>query len=307
MTAAVLSPTPGMSCRRPFSSRRSSSSIGTRFDLVAPRAGTPATCRRGSRPRTSRSAMRSRASTGVTPRTYPLGHGRSTPSRSCRGSRTSRSAPRRSASSASACAPDLHGDVVELGFGSGLEPAAPPARGHRACGRSTRRVSASKLAAKRIAAHSVPVHAAGLDGARLDLPDDRFDSALSTMTLCTIPDVERALARVAPRAEAGRRVPLRRARARARREGRAHTRSASTACSRRFAGGCHLEPRHRRAHRGGRLRRSTRSTNFYPRGAPKAWSYMFVGRGPEGRDRPEPGRILAGPGGLTEWPKVLAC
>ena len=50
------------------------------------------------------------------------------------------------------------------------------------------------LAAKRIAASPVPVHAAGLDGARLDLPDDRFDSALSTMTLCTIPDVERALA-----------------------------------------------------------------------------------------------------------------
>ena len=29
-----------------------------------------------------------------------------------------------------------------------------------------------KLAAKRIAASSVPVHAAGLDGARLDAPDD---------------------------------------------------------------------------------------------------------------------------------------
>jgi len=42
----------------------------------------------------------------------------------------------------------------------------------------------------------VPIHTAGLDGRRLDLPDERFDSALSTFTLCTIPDVDAALREV---------------------------------------------------------------------------------------------------------------
>ena len=50
-----------------------------------------------------------------------------------------------------------------------------------------------KLARKRIAASPVRVHEGGLDGARLDFPDDRFDAALSTMMLCTIPDAAGAL------------------------------------------------------------------------------------------------------------------
>ncbi len=50
-----------------------------------------------------------------------------------------------------------------------------------------------RLAAKRMTAAPVGVHVGGLDGARLAFPDDRFDSALSTMTLCTIPDVGAAL------------------------------------------------------------------------------------------------------------------
>src|SRR5947209_4807525 len=86
----------------------------------------------------------------------------------------------------------LHGEVIEIGFGSGLnlpflpsEVAALYAVDPAAVGR--------KLAAKRMAASAIPVHEAGLDGARLDAPDDRFDGALSTMTLCTIPDVGAAL------------------------------------------------------------------------------------------------------------------
>jgi SAM-dependent methyltransferase len=37
------------------------------------------------------------------------------------------------------------------------------------------------------------VHRAGLDGQTLPFADDTFDSALSTWTLCTIPDVAAAL------------------------------------------------------------------------------------------------------------------
>ena len=36
----------------------------------------------------------------------------------------------------------------------------------------------------------------GLDGQRLPFADDSFDSALSTWTLCTIPDVDAALSEV---------------------------------------------------------------------------------------------------------------
>ena len=86
----------------------------------------------------------------------------------------------------------LTGEVVEIGFGSGLNvPHYPPA---------VTSVSAVepagtgwRLAAKRVAASPVPVRRAGLDGQALPFPDDQFDSALSTWTLCTIPDPGLAL------------------------------------------------------------------------------------------------------------------
>src|ERR1700688_4552771 len=87
---------------------------------------------------------------------------------------------------AAACA-GLHGDVLEIGFGSGLNmPFLPP----EVTGVWTVEPSsvARRIAARRIAASPVPLREAGLDGARLDAADARYDAALSTMTLCTIPD-----------------------------------------------------------------------------------------------------------------------
>lgn len=55
---------------------------------------------------------------------------------------------------------------------------------------------ARRYAERRIAAASIPVTQAGLDGQSLDLPDNRFDHALSTFTLCTIPDPVAALREV---------------------------------------------------------------------------------------------------------------
>jgi len=52
---------------------------------------------------------------------------------------------------------------------------------------------ARKMAAGRLAASSIPVEFVGLDGQRIDLPDDSADCALSTWTLCTIPDAVAAL------------------------------------------------------------------------------------------------------------------
>src|SRR5262252_6785293 len=81
----------------------------------------------------------------------------------------------------------LAGDVVEIGFGSGLNvPFYPTA---------VARVAAVepadlgwKLADKRRRAASVPVARAGLDGQSLPFEDDSYDAALSTWTLCTVPD-----------------------------------------------------------------------------------------------------------------------
>ncbi|WP_328923962.1 class I SAM-dependent methyltransferase [Streptomyces sp. NBC_00190] len=89
----------------------------------------------------------------------------------------------------------LTGDVVEIGFGSGHNVPFYP--------QAVTRVSAVepsdvgwKLAARRVGAARVPVRRAGLDGQSLPFEDDAFDTALSTWTLCTIPDADAALREV---------------------------------------------------------------------------------------------------------------
>jgi ubiquinone/menaquinone biosynthesis C-methylase UbiE len=86
----------------------------------------------------------------------------------------------------------LRGQVVEVGFGSGLNvPYYPDAvSGVIAIEPAD---LGWKLAAKRLASSDVPVERSGLDGQSLPLADDSCDTALTTWTLCTIPDVEAAL------------------------------------------------------------------------------------------------------------------
>jgi ubiquinone/menaquinone biosynthesis C-methylase UbiE len=90
---------------------------------------------------------------------------------------------------------ELEGDVVEIGFGSGLNVPFYPDR--------VKRVAAVepadlgwKLAEKRVSETSIPVERSGLDGQSLPFPDNSYDTALSTWTLCTIPDVATALGEV---------------------------------------------------------------------------------------------------------------
>lgn len=86
----------------------------------------------------------------------------------------------------------LAGSVVEIGFGSGhnvpfygenvdvvyaVEPMA----------------LALKLADKRISHAAVPVKHIGLDGQDIPLDDNSCDAALTSFTLCTVPDAGRAL------------------------------------------------------------------------------------------------------------------
>ena len=81
----------------------------------------------------------------------------------------------------------LHGTVVEIGFGSGTNvPVYPPEVDVvKAVDPAT---VARHLARRRLAAARVPVEFVGLDGAQLPLPDASCDTALSTFTLCTVPD-----------------------------------------------------------------------------------------------------------------------
>jgi ubiquinone/menaquinone biosynthesis C-methylase UbiE len=87
---------------------------------------------------------------------------------------------------------DLEGDVIEIGFGSGHNLGYLPATVHGlwAVEPSPR---SWDYASKRVESSPIPVKRAGLDGQSLQLPDHSFDCALSTFTLCTIPDVDAAL------------------------------------------------------------------------------------------------------------------
>ena len=88
------------------------------------------------------------------------------------------------------------GDVLEIGFGSGLNlPWYDPAR--------VRRIWAlepapgmRKLAQKNIEASGLEVELIDLPGEEIPLDPDSVDSVVITYTLCTIPDVHAALAGV---------------------------------------------------------------------------------------------------------------
>lgn len=92
------------------------------------------------------------------------------------------------------CAP-LSGRVIELGFGSGLNIEKYPEAVESVAAVEPSDV-AWKMSADSRADSRAPVSRSGLDGQALAEPDGSFDSALSTFTLCTIPDVELALREV---------------------------------------------------------------------------------------------------------------
>src|SRR5699024_10741082 len=90
-----------------------------------------------------------------------------------------------------ACAA-LHGRVVELGFGSGLNIAALPS-----AVTSLTAIEPSpgawELSEPRRSASGLDIIRGSLDGQDIAEPDASFDSALTTFTLCTIPNAQQAL------------------------------------------------------------------------------------------------------------------
>ncbi|HTY71078.1 MAG TPA: methyltransferase domain-containing protein [Actinomycetes bacterium] len=89
----------------------------------------------------------------------------------------------------------VHGEVVEIGFGSGLNVPFYPSAVTRVAAVEPSDVG-WRLADKRMRTSSVLIERAGLDGQELPFADASFDCALSTWTLCTIPDAHRALSEV---------------------------------------------------------------------------------------------------------------
>jgi ubiquinone/menaquinone biosynthesis C-methylase UbiE len=170
-------------------------------------------------------------------------------------------------------AADLDGEVLEVGFGSGLNvPHYPP---------TVTRVLAvdpatlgRKLAANRVAASPVPVDYIGLDGQTLPLDSASIDHVLTTWTLCTIPDVERALDEI-------RRVLRPGGSFHFVEHGRspdatvARWQDRLTPLQRRVAGGCHLNRPIRDLVTGSGLT-LTRIENYYSKG-PKSFGYMYEG------------------------------
>jgi SAM-dependent methyltransferase len=170
---------------------------------------------------------------------------------------------------------ELRGEVLEFGLGSGLNLPHYPAAvtGVHAVEPSS---VAVRLAAPRIEACPAPVVLAGLTGEHLDLPSEEFDAVLSTWTLCTIPDVDAALAEarrvlkpdgVFHFVEHGHSPDERVERWQARLE----------PLNKRIFGGCHLTRRIAET-----IERAgfafERLETYYAKGAPKPWGYMFEGR-----------------------------
>jgi ubiquinone/menaquinone biosynthesis C-methylase UbiE len=87
----------------------------------------------------------------------------------------------------------LQGAVVEVGFGTALNAPYYPSEVSKIVAIEPSRVC-MRIAEPRIAKTSIPVEYGGLTGEHLDLPSGEFDAVLSTWTLCTIPNVDAALA-----------------------------------------------------------------------------------------------------------------
>lgn len=95
---------------------------------------------------------------------------------------------------ARACA-GLAGQILELGFGSGLNiDLYPDAVTEVFVVDPSDR--AWHLSAERRAASRPPIRRVALDGTRIDLAENSVDAVLTTFTLCTVPDVRGALAEV---------------------------------------------------------------------------------------------------------------
>ena len=90
----------------------------------------------------------------------------------------------------------LHGRVLEVGFGSGLNLPYLPAEVSAVDAVEPSDLAWERSEARRAEADGVTIARVGLDGTRIDVVDASYEAALITFSLCTIPDPAQALAEV---------------------------------------------------------------------------------------------------------------
>lgn len=169
----------------------------------------------------------------------------------------------------------LSGAVVEIGFGTGLNTWCYPPAVSKVVAIEPSRVC-MRIAEPRIAAASTVIEPGGLTGEHLDLPTGEFDAALSTWTLCTIPNLNAALAELRRVLKPGGSFHFVE-------HGHAPDPSVSRwqarlePINKRLAGGCHLT-RHISSdiERAGFTMRTLET--YYFKGEPKPFGYTYEGR-----------------------------
>jgi ubiquinone/menaquinone biosynthesis C-methylase UbiE len=92
---------------------------------------------------------------------------------------------------------EVAGDVLEIGFGTGLNLAYYPET-VTSLTVIEPNPGMGAIAAPRLAQTTLPVTSRALRGEQLDFASDRFDCVVSTWTLCSIPGVDQALSERRP-------------------------------------------------------------------------------------------------------------
>jgi ubiquinone/menaquinone biosynthesis C-methylase UbiE len=168
----------------------------------------------------------------------------------------------------------LEGEVLEVGFGSGLNVPHYPDTVTKVYAVDPSEVG-RRLAAKRVAESPIPIVSVGLDGEHLPLEDHSVDAVLTTWTLCTIPHADHALREMARVLRPGGRLHF---------IEHGHAPDAKVQrwqrrlnpIQQRLAGGCHLDRRIDELIAGAGFEIDELNT-FYVAG-PKSMSYMYAGQ-----------------------------
>jgi ubiquinone/menaquinone biosynthesis C-methylase UbiE len=168
----------------------------------------------------------------------------------------------------------LSGEVVEVGFGSGLNVPCYPAEVARVAAVEPSSVCL-RIAQPRIAAASAKVELAGLTGESLDLGSEEFDAALSTWALCTIPDIDSALNEIRRVLKPGGQFHFVE-HGHAPDDGVARWQARIEPLWKRVAGGCHLTRRITELIEKAGFQLETLDT-YYNKGEPKIFGYTYEG------------------------------
>jgi ubiquinone/menaquinone biosynthesis C-methylase UbiE len=170
----------------------------------------------------------------------------------------------------------LTGEVVEVGFGTGLNVRYYPPEVTKVFAIEPSSVC-MRIAETRIAKSKAPVEQSGLSGEHLDLPSSTFDAVLSTWTLCTIPNLYVALEelhRVLKPGGAFHFVEH----GHAPDEGTARWQRRIEPLNKRLAGGCHLTRRIPELIEQAGGFKIEHLDSYYVKGEPKPFGYTYEGR-----------------------------